>query len=407
MNKFDVSETEQPPAGGRHEPATVELQSLFENDPQLRALMEKSIAKAVQTNPDKISNPVQTLDELYSFLDWAVKSMPWNVIAYGGNPHASFFDQIDSAMNYFYFLFDQPLDELKGAGLYNNTMQYLMPIYKWITSFVKQWGSYLSTPDSWKPEYEANCFAEPKFGLQNGWYEDASNWHTFNEFFARKLKDKTQRPIASPENNRVVVAPADSCPRGVWKIGGGLDIVSEDGVTIKSSKYSSLKTMLRDTEGHLSPYVDYFAGGTLTHTYLNEGDYHRYHFPFSGKILEARIIEYGATGGGIQRWDKEQQLYLLDDKEPGWQALETRGLAVLDTEFGIAAVMPIGMAQVGSVLFRENIKAGTYVKKGDELGNFLFGGSDTVMLFQNGVNFQMTHKPMEHILMGEEYGRIL
>jgi len=45
------------------------------------------------------------------------------------------------------------------------------------------------------------------------------------------------------------------------------------------------------------------------------------------------------------------------------------------------------------------------------LGNFLFGGSDFIMLFQEEADFQIT-APMEndsvynHILMGEEYGEL-
>jgi hypothetical protein len=38
------------------------------------------------------------------------------------------------------------------------------------------------------------------------------------------------------------------------------------------------------------------------------------------------------------------------------------------------------------------------------LGNFLFGGSDFVMLFQKQAGFELTANPGVHILMGEKYG---
>ena len=351
---MDNTKSGDPGGKSQHEPKTETLIALFNKQPELKQLMIKSIESAKVVNPDIFSNPVQTLKDFYNLLDWASKCMPWNVIQRGGNCYASLFDQIDSAMNYFYFLFDQPLEELKSLGLYYNSLQYVPAIVDWMRDFVRNWGKYLSTPDSWNDEYYKNCLWETRFGLYKGWYEPHTNWHSFNDFFARKLKSPNMRPIAEPYDDSVVVAPADSCPRGTWKIDNDSMIISTDGVPIKSTKYSSIKNLL----GNSSNYLDVFAGGTLTHTYLNEGDYHRYHFPVSGYIKEARIIEYGATGGGIQRWDKEQQLYLLDDKEPGWQILETRGLVILETErYGLVAVMPLGMAKATYPMVTRIIKA--------------------------------------------------
>lgn len=75
------------------------------------------------------------------------------------------------------------------------------------------------------------------------------------------------------------------------------------------------------------------------------------------------------------------------------------------------AMLPVGMSQVSSVNFEENLKVGDKVKKGDKLGYFLFGGSDFAMVFQRGVTFELTAPSnssggWEHILMGEELGRL-
>jgi hypothetical protein len=43
-------------------------------------------------------------------------------------------------------------------------------------------------------------------------------------------------------------------------------------------------------------------------------------------------------------------------------------------------------------------------EKGEMLGNFLFGGSDFVMLFQKHAGFELTATPDIHILMGKKYG---
>ena len=52
----------------------------MEQDPKLRSLVEKSIAKAASINPDRSTNPVQSLEELYPFLNYTVTCMPWNIL---------------------------------------------------------------------------------------------------------------------------------------------------------------------------------------------------------------------------------------------------------------------------------------------------------------------------------------
>jgi uncharacterized membrane protein YgdD (TMEM256/DUF423 family) len=64
----------------------------------------------------------------------------------------------------------------------------------------------------------------------------------------------------------------------------------------------------------------------------------------------------------------------------------------------------MGMAQVSSVNFEDDVQVGTTHNKGDMLGNFLFGGSDFVMLFQEKAEFEPTAPIGIHMLMGEKYG---
>ena len=49
-------------------------------DPELKALMEKALAQAREQNPDHISNPAFNLEELYDFIDWSCRCMPWDCI---------------------------------------------------------------------------------------------------------------------------------------------------------------------------------------------------------------------------------------------------------------------------------------------------------------------------------------
>ncbi len=47
-------------------------------------------------------------------------------------------------------------------------------------------------------------------------------------FFARYLASPAQRTIDDQDDWRIVTAPADSTPQGVWKIDGDSNIVSND-----------------------------------------------------------------------------------------------------------------------------------------------------------------------------------
>ncbi|MBQ9008872.1 MAG: phosphatidylserine decarboxylase [Clostridia bacterium] len=87
-------------------------------------------------------------------------------------------------------------------------------------------------------------------------------------------------------------------------------------------------------------------------------------------------MPYANAVGGVVYWDEESGLYVLESKSLSWQSIETRGCVLVNTEYGMVAVIPVGMGQVSSVNFLDSVKPGAKVTKGDELGYFLFGGSD-------------------------------
>lgn len=388
-----------------HEQATQELINLVDQNQELKDLLIKSIEMAKTTNPDTQTNPAQDLEGFYSFIDWACYCMPWNILQNQSYP--LLYEQIDQSLDYFYYIIDQPLTELEGRGLYRNSLQYYEPLRSWLIDFIKSWGAYLSTPDSWNDQYYQEAYADARFGLDKGWYEDPSNWNSFNDFFSRQLASPDQRPITMPDDNSVVVSPADAVPQGVWSIDDNSNLVTDDGVVIKSSVVYSIHDLL----GAGSAYKDSFAGGILTHTFLDVQDYHRYHFPLGGTVKEINIIAQDDAVGGIVYWSAEKGKYLLNASVAGWQFIETRGYVIIETEnYGLVALMPVGMSQVSSVNFEANVKVGDTFNKGDKLGYFLFGGSDFIMLFQKEAGFSLT-APMEggsyqHIFMGETYGTL-
>ena len=333
--------------------------------------------------------------------------MPWNVLK--GSGAEDIYTNIDQSLNYFYFINDMHLEELDGLGLYKGSLQYVSPYREWLTRFVRHWGAFLSTPQSWNEEYYRLIYKDEKFGLKNGQYEPPENWRSFNDFFSRRLSSPEMRPVASPEDERVVVSPADSKVQGAWRIDKDSHILDDNGFRIKSGRFGSVDELL----GRDSRYVGCFSGGVLTHTFLDVHDYHRYHFPVSGVVREVRIMPGDTASGGEMRWDSAAKRYVLDSRVPGWQMIETRGCVVVETEkFGEVAVLPVGMSQISSINFECDVKEGKHVCKGDILGYFLFGGSDIIMLFSRKADFKLSVKAggdgegYPHILTGEEFGRV-
>jgi phosphatidylserine decarboxylase len=388
--------------------ATKELIVMMNKDTLLKSLLVSSIQKAREINPDSVTNPAQSLEQYYAFVSKAESSMPWGYYM-ADHKLPSTFEHIFQSLCAFYFVIDQPLTQLEGKGLFHNSLQYYEPFAKWLTTFNNSWQNFLDSEKSWSDEYYKIVANDTAFGIQNGWYENPKNWKTFNQFFARHLSSESVRPIASPEDNSVVTSYADAMPQGVWTIDSSSTIVGKEGVSVKSAHIRQIAKLLGDD----SQYKYAFGNGTFTHSFLNVNDYHRYHFPMSGTVKELSIIQGLNPTGGIITWSPNKNQYEFNPSSTNWQMLETRGCVILETEdFGLVALLPIGMAAVGSVNFEQNIKVGQKVKKGDMLGYFLFGGSDFIVIFQDKVSFTLD-APKEsnsnyykHLLMGERLGHL-
>jgi len=403
-----------------HEPITQELILLLENNPEIKDLLEKSIEKAAKLNNDLDTNPAQNLGEFYEFIDRASEGLPQDILLSHDDPYLpTVSERMVQGLCYCLFAVDQPLEELIDKGLCDNSLQFYEPFATWYRHFAVTWGQYLCTEDSWSDEIYEEIKKDPTFHLDDDTYESPDNWNTFNRFFCRYLSDpEVVRPIESPDDPTIVVSPADSQPQlgpdnEVWPIDSESKIVvknedeEDNALEVKGlfRYYSVHDLLLPDSE-----YRDAFAGGVLTHNFLNVNDYHRYHFAVGGTIKEKGILTRNAALDGIE-WDKEKKEYTHKDML-GFQFSQTLGYVIMDTgKYGLVALIPMGMSQVSSVNFEDTVKVGAEIKKGDMLGYFLFGGSDFVLLFQEEAGFKLT-APMEneteykHILVGEEYGRM-
>jgi phosphatidylserine decarboxylase precursor len=363
-------------------------------------MLEASLAAAAKVNPDKKTNPAQTLPDYYDLLDRASGLMPQNILE---NPADALPVQMQQGYGYLYFLINQPLPELQTNGPARNSIQYHPLFAKWLYKFVDAYGDFFDSPASWHGKIYREICKDPSFGMQRDWYEPAANWKTYNHFFARSLKSPAARPVAAPDDPAVVVAPADSVPQGVWAIDEKSRVQAAGGVQVKDDVYATIEKLL----GKESPSKDAFARGVLTHTSLNVNDYHRYHFAVGGVVKEVKIMKGNAARQAY--WDPQARKYYVSHALDG-EFYQTRGCVVVDTgAHGLVALIPVGMGLESSVNFEKQVTVGSRHKKGDPLGYFLFGGSAVIMLFQEKAGFTLTAPAEEktvfkHLLVGEKYG---
>ncbi len=250
--------------------------------------------------------------------------------------------------------------------------------------FVRAWGEFLDTPASAKGI--ETFTSSPSYKI-NDYFPGPSGWLTFNQFFAREVRPG-KRPVADPRDDKVIVSPADAVFMGQWPID------ADSNITVKGVTWAISELM----DG--SPYEGAFRNGIYMHSFLYVDDYHRYHVPVGGVLKEVRNI-HGRVYLDVSR-QPDGTLDVVDGDT--YQFKQERGLIVIDSpEVGLVAVLPIGMAYVSSVNLTPDV--GAELRKGDEFGYFLFGGSDIVILFQDK-NVVIDAKVGTKYLQGQRLGRV-
>jgi phosphatidylserine decarboxylase len=205
-------------------------------------------------------------------------------------------------------------------------------------------------------------------------------WRSWNDFFHREIQP-ARRPVAHPDDPRVIVSPNDG---SVYRI--RRDVQAEDQFWLKNEPYS-LHDMLAG-----SHYLDRFVGGDVFQSYLSGADYHRWHAPVDGVVRHAELVP-GLTFSNLESAGEDikgikSQAY--------YTAVNARGLTFIesdDPKLGIVCVIPVGITEISSITL--TARRGDRVKKGDQLGYFSYGGSTVAIVFQRGAIDRFTVKEPE------------
>ena len=250
---------------------------------------------------------------------------------------------------------------------------------------LNQWARFLNSADS--------CYVLNK-DPRKGWFgQDAQEampdfakdfvcdptlpchgFTSWDNFFTRRFREG-RRPVASPQDERVI---ANACESAPYKI--ATDVKLLDRFWIKAQPYSLQHMMAMD------PLVEQFVGGTIYQAFLSALSYHRWHSPVSGKILKTRLIDgsdyaEALSEGFDPAGPNESQGYITQ--------VASRALIFIEADnrdIGLMCVMCVGMAEVSSNDI--TVREGQHVKKGDQLGMFHFGGSTHCLIFRPQVKLQ-------------------
>ncbi len=337
--KQDVSTVTNSPAD--YKDVVENLSELVKSTPDLKA----QIGQALKMQNRKSYWHQKTSDDFVKFFkEWLV----YNPLPEAPGKHIRIFDALVNS----------------GAGeiLFNNNV-----FSSWFISFLDGRGQYLNTKESSKaldkwmayPATKIEDYVVPPGGFKN-----------FGDFFLRKLKPGVS-PLAGKNNPSVLVSPADGSLRQIY--------VEDLDANFKVKRdVINMRQVLNN-----SPYADKFIGGKIVDLLLWFTDYHHFHAPVTGKI-----VDYGEYPGS----------YNYNFEKINWYkqlAKHKRLFYIYQTEeFGLVAMIPVGFWGVGSI--RSICSKGDSVKKGEEVGHFEYGGSSIILVFEpNAVEFTIPVKDKE------------
>ena len=355
-------------------PVMVEFQELIDTDPSVRMYMNQMIAQ-VPSGRDYSQRHLQNVDQMLRLINEVLTMAP----EYGEG-------SVTLPLN---AILDWTMGTPAGFAAFRDPRINAM-----LRKILSAWCEFLSSGDSryvlnasptgWKSDK-----AKRDVGIEQYQHDpEEQHWGfaSWNDFFTRRFKDG-QRPVAAPDDDKVIVSACESTPYGI-----STDVQRQDRFWIKSQPYS-LQDMLANDDS-----VDHFVGGTVYQAFLSATDYHRWHSPVAGTIVRAFVQE----GTYYSEADSEGRAAVEPMNSQSYLAhVAARAIFVIEADdpvIGLMAFVAIGMSEVSSNMIDATIVPGYHVGKGDELGYFQFGGSTHCLVFRAGAiaEFTLAAIPQPH-----------
>ncbi|TCI92202.1 phosphatidylserine decarboxylase [Tenacibaculum sp. M341] len=401
------------------------LKTILSEDPQMAEALNASLSIAVKKAKQQLNSDLYhaiddelkghgwptNVEEYYNYIDVYNRMVPnekndpnYPTAWKSNNEKNGYNKKVYDLLCQYYWLIDQ---KIPGTDL---TMQSYKKFANWLVDAANSWGIFLDTEASLTQDSLDSFRANTMYNFDL-YKDNMKNWKTFNQFFYREFNHSDPetgisplRPIASPKDNKVVVSPADCTYKKFYPIDDKGNVIEKDKTPAKIClKHTHTIGTVDELLQH-SKYAENFYGGTFVHYFLSPFDYHRFHTPVAGQVLEIIPVE-GNVYLNVDLKDGEWDA--PDGAGNGYEFTQARGLVVMDggPEVGKVAILPIGMCQVSGVDMYTELQGKTVVK-GQEFGKFRFGGSDIIMLFEKAPkDLYMFTKDPGHNPIHFQYGQ--
>jgi len=287
---------------------------------------------------------------------------------------------------------------------------------KWNEEYLRHMNSKASTKRV--PQWVNN----PRIEISDYRKTKASDYKSWNEFFARNLKSDKQgnypsRPVTLAQHNYVIVSPTDCIMNPLVQVQRFDNTYQRQYMenplqldTVLDVK--NIPISVSDMLGGLADNIKQkFVGGNGLACVLMPNTYHHFHSPVDGQVIHAEIVETGSPGTPGTFGYPDFPNWVPTDGNVGrpgtdfsqFQAFQ-RGVIVIKVSYdnlpnkqpkkltGYVASIPVGLDSVGSVVLntcdsdktdRVNCfdVGGQAIKGKTKFGNFFFGGSLNILLF--------------------------
>ncbi len=357
-------------------PVLIEFQELMDRDPVVRMYMNQMVAQ-VPRNKRYTKRHLESVEQLLRLINEVLTMAP----EFG--PQGAMVSTPLAA------ILDWTMGTPAGFAAFRDPR-----INAILKKILTVWCEFLGSGDSLyvlneSPSGWKSAEAQRTVGMEQ--YEhnpDDEHWgfSSWNDFFTRRFKDG-ERPVASPDDDKVIVSACESTPYGI-----STDVQRQDRFWIKSQPYS-LADMLAGDDS-----VEEFVGGTVYQAFLSATNYHRWHSPVAGKIVRAFVQE----GTYYSEADSEGKDAVEPTNSQSYLAhVSARAIFIIEADdpvIGLMAFVAVGMVEVSSCKVASQAEPGHHVEKGEELGYFQFGGSTHCLVFRPGAvaEFSLQAIPQPH-----------
>lgn len=231
--------------------------------------------------------------------------------------------------------------------------------------------------------------------LQESQISNIKDFTSFNDFFTRALKVGAR---TIEVNDARILSPVDGA---VSEIGA----IDQDRLFQAKGKTFHLSSLCADQK-----VAQYFQSGNFLTAYLSPRDYHRFHMPFSGRLLEMIYVPgklFSVNQSSVANVDN---LFARNE----------RVVCVFETALGKMAMIAVGAMVVGSVMMKwhgivapqahNQLKRWDYSDKalcfsqGEDIGHFRLGSTIILLFEQDKVTWSNSLKADTPLRLGDVLG---